>query len=126
MRWLVVIVGVFLCGFVVVAGSIALVVYLVLRSRRPGGSGSLERIIEDWAEENGYEVLEISTAIDDDHPFADRFGAGFGKRPGVVRYIEVRTRKGRKRGGHVYIAARLGPGGYSGLRPASLEVVWDD
>jgi hypothetical protein len=121
-------VGLLICFGVFIVAAVAFVAVLIFVARRGVGPGTvqLQRIIEDWAEEHDYELLDVAEERSRDHPFADRFGFGFGKAPAVVRRIKVRTRKGRVRRGWVYVRARLGGRGYSGFQPETLEVAWED
>ena len=114
--------GVFLLAAVVFAGLLI----FIARQGVGVGASQLQTIIANWAEEHDYDLLDVSEVRSRDHPFADRFGFGFGKAPAVVRRIKVRTRKGRVRRGWVYVKARLGGRGYSGFRPETLEVAWED
>ena len=118
-------VGFVICAFVGVAAVVGGAIYLIFTARSTllPGPGQIGAIIEEWARTHGYEVLRIDPVSGRDHPFADRFGAGFGKRPAVVRAVEVRTPAGRRRKGWVYIAARGYHAG-AGFRPESLEVAW--
>jgi hypothetical protein len=123
------IIGMVLCaGFAVLllVGGGLLIYYLGKGVIGPMRQRQLQRIVEDWADERGYELLEISDLESRDHPFADRFGVGFGKTPGMVKCVEMRDRKGRVRQGWVFVKARVSARGYSGFEPSSLEVAWDD
>jgi hypothetical protein len=119
---LLVIVVVFLAG----AGLLIFFMTKLYQNRAAIGSNKLRPILEDWADDHDLELLEIDDAVPRDHPFADRFGSGFGKKPALVRSFEVRDRKGRIRRGWVYIRMRMAHGGFGGFVLDSLEVEWDD
>jgi hypothetical protein len=108
---------------ILLAGGAALIFFLSKSVVGPWNSGQLDSIIEDWAQDEGYEIVDIWEVRGRDHPFADRFG--FGKKPAVVRQIEVRDRKKRLRRGWVYVRARFAGTGYSGFLSDSLEVAWE-
>jgi hypothetical protein len=108
-----------------VVGGIGLILFLARNVTGPLNRKQLQSIIEDWAEEEGYELQEVLAVHSRNHPFADRFGFGLGKRAGVIKEIEVRDRKGRLRRGWVWIQARSTGRGYSGFLPNSLEVAWE-
>jgi hypothetical protein len=113
--------------FLVVAAAAVGIFLLGKNVVAPMRQRQLESIIDDWARERGYELVGVRELPSRDHPFADRFGAGFGKGPAVVKYFEVRKGRGKVRRGWAYVRARLaGRGGYSGFRPESLEVAWDE
>jgi hypothetical protein len=115
--------GAFLLAVVVFAGLLI----FIARQGVGVGASQLQTIIANWAEEHDYELLDVSEVRSRDHPFADRFGFGFGKAPAVVRRVKVRTRKGRVRRGWVYVRARMPVGGFGGgFRPETLEVAWED
>jgi hypothetical protein len=103
-----------------------LIVYLGKNVVGPMNLEHLDRIIEDWAEDEGYEVVGIREVRGRDHPFRDRFGWGRRGPVGVVRQVKVRDKDGAVRRGWVFVKARLGPHGYSGFQPGSVEVVWED
>jgi hypothetical protein len=111
--------------FVLAAIGFAALIIVLGRRQAATRAREVEAWIEDWADEEGYELLAVREA-DDDHPFADRFGFGAGRRPGVVRAIKVRDRKNEVRRGWVYIAARRVGGRYRGFDRDSLEVAWED
>jgi hypothetical protein len=83
-------------------------------------------MVEDWAQEHDYELLAIRDCRSRDHAFADRFGSGFGRSPGIVKRVEMRARNGRVRRGWIFVKARLTAQGYSGFLPNSLEVAWQN
>jgi hypothetical protein len=121
-------VGMLVCfGFAVIlfiAGGVGL--YFLSRSVGSVRHRQVRSLLEDWAEDRDYEVLDVQPAGTRDHPFADRFGFGFGKRPGIVQRIKVRDRRGRVRRGWMYLGAQVTiRGGYSGFLPNTLEVVLD-
>jgi hypothetical protein len=126
------IIGLVICAGVVAAfiAGIVFLVFFILRHNVGAGTAKLRAVVEDWAEDHGYEVLNISSDVPSDHPFKDRFGFGFGKRPAIVRAVEMRGRNGRIRHGWLYVQARLGGGrhggGLTGFIPESLEVAWED
>jgi hypothetical protein len=124
----VLILGLLICFGIFAVAAVAFVAVLVYMSRRGIGQGAsqLQTIIEDWADEHDYELLDVAEERSRDHPFADRFGFGFGKAPAVVRRIKVRTRKGRVRRGWVYVRARMVGGRYGPFLPETLEVAWED
>lgn len=119
------------CGmflFIALAIGIGVAVFFMHRRRIMGAIGIPARavaILEEWAGDEGYELLKAEWPKDlHDHPFTDRFGAGFGKRPAIVLVINVRTPEGETRRGWAYLQ-------YQGiymriLRPDSLEVIWDE
>ncbi len=110
---------------VVVVGSIAALVFFLVR--HAAGSGDrLRAILAGWAENRGYELVEVGDASGRDHPFKDRFGFGFGKRPAVVRHIEVRDERGRERQGWVYLPMRMVGRSFAGYLTNELEVAWAD
>jgi hypothetical protein len=106
------------------AGGVGLV--FLARSLGSVRHRQVQSLLEDWAEENDYELLDVQPAGTRDHPFADRFGFGLGKRPGIVQRIKVQDRRGRVRRGWMYIAAAFTGRGYSGFLPRTLEIVLDD
>jgi hypothetical protein len=117
------------CGMfflIFLAVGIGLVVYLMNRRRIMGALGPPAQavsILEEWAADEGHDLLKVDWPQDRQaHPFADRFGAGWGKRPAVVLAVEVRTRAGTVRRAWAYIQFR----GYRSrtLLPETLEVVW--
>ena len=129
--WLLIIVLIIFAGIgILFIGGFVLLVFFMLRHNVGASSAKLREVVEDWAEDHGYEVLDISNDAPPDHPFKDRFGIGIGKRPAMVRAVEMRNRKGQTRHGCIYVQARLGAGrhgmGLTGFIPESLEVVWDD
>jgi hypothetical protein len=121
------VIGLVLCfGFTIllIVGGGLLIFLLGKKVTGPMRQRQIETMVQDWAEDHGYELVEISDLDSRDHPFADRFG--FGKTPGLVKCVEMRDRKGRPRNGWIFIKARLSGRGYSGFVPGSLEVAWDD
>jgi hypothetical protein len=105
-------------------GFVALLFFLG-KANRSARLQQVESIVRNWTEQHGYELLNISEEGIRNSPFADRFGAGFGKRPAIVRSIEAKDPKGRVRRGWIYIRARFaGPRGFSGFLPDTLEVAW--
>jgi hypothetical protein len=80
-------------------------------------------ILEDWAADEGCELLKADWPEDRRHPFADRFGVGLGKQPAIVLAVKVRTRHGDVRRGWAYLRQGYLP---PRLLPESLEVVWDE
>jgi hypothetical protein len=110
-------------------GFVFLIIFIGKRGIAPARQNQLEEIIEEWADDKGYELLEARRVTSRDHPFADRFGFGFGKKPAMVQEIEVRDRKGRVRRGWAYIRVRMaGTSGtaFGGFVRDSLEVAWED
>jgi hypothetical protein len=123
------VIGIVLCvGFTVLllVGGGLLLFYLGKNVSGPLIQRQIESIVEDWADEHSYELLEIGDVRSREHPFADRFGFGLGKTPGIVKEVEMRDRKGRLRRGWIFLKARWAGKGYSGFVPGSLEVAWDD
>jgi hypothetical protein len=117
------------CALVVVVIAIAGALILFVGSRAVKGQSNreIESILNDWAEGQGFELLQVGGRDPHGSPFADRFGFGFGKRPAIVQSIEVRDRKGRTRHGWAYVQARMaGRGGYSGFLRDTLEVRLED
>jgi hypothetical protein len=118
---------VFLVLVVLGVGVTALIIVIYRFNRRVmipaigGSAGKAEAIMNDWAAEHDYQLLDLIRVTERRHPFADRFGVGWGKWPGVVYFVEVRTRKKRTRTGWVYM--RIAPFGIP-LRE-TLEVLWD-
>src|SRR5436190_11246985 len=90
-----------------IVGGGFLIFYLGKKVVAPMRQRQLEAAVEDWADDHGYELLEITEVESRDHPFADRFGFGFGKTPGVVKCVEMRNRKGRIRRGWIFVRARF-------------------
>lgn len=105
-------------------GGIALIFFLGKGVVGPMRQRQVESLVEDWAREHDYELLEVSDLDSRDHPFADRFG--FGKTPGIVKCIKMRDARGLVRRGWVYFRGRVGPRGYSGIIADSLEIAWGD
>jgi hypothetical protein len=123
------VIGMIVCGgFTVLLfiGGALLIFYLGKNVAAPMRQRQLQGIVEDWAHDHGYEVLEIRAVESRDHPFGDRFGFGFGKTPGVVKAVEMRDRKGRVRQGWIFVRVWISGRGSSGFVPGSLEMVWDD
>jgi hypothetical protein len=117
--------GFIVCGFVAVTALGIGIYFLNQRVLIPSlfGGRQGEPIIEEWAAEYDCEVLEIERVRRGrKHPFADRFGVGLGKWPGAVYSIEVRTPKGKRKTGWVYLRMGL----FGQLLPNSLEVIWDE
>src|SRR5438067_13210938 len=73
-------------------------VFLILFAGRnvvaPMRQQQLRSIIENGLAERGYELLEVADETSRDHPFADCFGFGLGKRPAVLKRIEARDPAG--------------------------------
>jgi hypothetical protein len=111
----------FIVGF-----GVFLILFAGRRVVAPMHQRQLRSIIEDGMAERDYELLEVTDETSRDHPFADRFGFGFGKRPAVVKRIEARDRAGRTRRGWAYVRAWVTGMGHSGFIPESLEVAWED
>jgi hypothetical protein len=80
----------------------------------------MEKYVEDWLAEQGYELVELSEEGTEDSPFRERRPY----RPGVVRTIEAKDRRGRLHRGWVFFPARMGARGYSGFRLEAMEVEW--
>jgi hypothetical protein len=121
--FLVLVVVIIVILFVAIAALIVGIYFLNRRVVVPAiGGGKAESIIERWVEEHDAELLEVKRILHRNHPFADRFGFGLGKWPGVVYFVEVRTRKGRERSGWVYM--RVGP--FAVPLASSLEIRWDE
>jgi hypothetical protein len=119
------------CGmllFIALAIGIGLAIYLVYRRRIMGALGPPAQavsILEDWAHGEGCELLKVDWSDDRrDQPFADRFGAGWGKRPAIVLVIKVRTPEGAVRRGWAYLQFRSVRSRV--LLPETLEVAWDE
>ena len=108
-------------------GGVVLIFFLGKGVVGPARQRQVRSLVEDWAREHDYELLEIGDLDSRDHPFADRFGFGFGKTPGIVKCITMKDPRGRVRRGWVYFKGRLtARGGYSGIVPESLEIAWGD
>jgi hypothetical protein len=113
--------------FIVLLGLIGIValIFFLAKANRSARLGQVESIVRNWTEQHGYELLSIGEEGIHDSPFADRFGFGFGKKPAIVRSIEARDRQGRVRRGWIYLRARqVGPRGFGGFLPDTLEVAW--
>jgi hypothetical protein len=122
-------------------GLFVLIVFVGVGANKSRTTGQFRAILEDWAARHGLEVVQISDAAALNHPFADRFGFGFDKRPAVVKRIELRNRSGQVRRGWAYVQSNFTPGGAAnvlhlgsnGARfmangdflPETLEVAWD-
>ena len=118
------------CGmflFVALVIGVGVALYFAFRGRvlkTLGPPAQAVAILENWAADEGCELLKADWLEDRrDHPFADRFGVGWGKRPAIVLVVKVRTPQGQVRQGWAYLQ-------YRGLRsrtllPDSLEVAWD-
>jgi hypothetical protein len=122
-------------------GLFALIVFVGMGANKSRTAGQFRSILEDWAARQGLEVLQITDAAALNHPFADRFGFGFNKRPAVVKRIELRNRSGQVRRGWAYVQSNFTPGGAAnvlhvgsnGARfmvngdflPETLEVAWE-
>jgi hypothetical protein len=124
--------GLAACGgvFVLFVGIFVGLAFLLKRTSKALAitphSKELRALVEDWADEEGYEVLEVGTTVTGQHPWADRFGFGFGKKPAIVRDVEMKDRKGRVRQGWVYVRIRMFGRAFAGYVADSLEVAWDD
>jgi hypothetical protein len=102
------------------AGFIVLILFI---GRNVGASRlkEMERYVADWAEEEGYELVELTDKGLKGNPFSERRPY----RPGLVRGIQVKDRHGHVHRGWVFFPARLGPRGYSGFRLEGMEVEWE-
>jgi hypothetical protein len=124
-------IGLAVCGGVVllfVAAFVGIAFLIIRGSKGAGGAHGheLRALVEDWADDHGFEVLEVGATVTGRHPFQDRFGFGFGKRAAVVRDVEMRDREGRVRQGWVYVRVRMANRAFAGYDAGSLEVAWDD
>jgi hypothetical protein len=126
------ILGLVICVGMVVAFivGIVLLVVFILRYNVKTSTAKLRAVVGDWAEDHGYQVLNISGDGPAEHPFRDRIGFCLVQRPAIVRSVEMRDHDGRIRHGWLYVQARLGGGwhgaGLTGFIPESVEVAWED
>jgi hypothetical protein len=120
-------VGIFVCFFaflvLLIIGGGILIFTVGARAVKGISSKEIESILQAWADEHGYQLLQIGGRDPREGPFGDKFG--FGKRPGIVKSFEAQDKKGNVRQGWAYLAARMGGRGYSGFKRESLEVRWD-
>jgi hypothetical protein len=119
--FVVIVVLMVLVFLVLAAGFIVLIVFI---GKKMGAQRSkdMERYVEDWLAEDGYELVRISEEGVKDSPFAGRRPY----RPGVVRAIKAKDRRGRVHRGWVFFPARPGARGYSGFRLEAMEVEWEE
>lgn len=91
-----------------------------------------DRVLREWAEMHGYELMYASAGVLLNSAIAEEFGFGCRSGTGVIRRISVQTSYGVSRQGWVLVAAAtpVQPDGEaSGLHrieDESVDVVWDD
>jgi hypothetical protein len=108
--------------FVLLAAGFLVLIFFVGKKVGAARMKEIERYVEDWLGEQGYELVQITEEGAEDSPFRDRRPY----RPGIVRTIEAKDRRGRVHRGWVFFPARPGPRGtYSGFRLEAMEVEWE-
>ena len=129
--WLLIL-GLVICVGMVVACIVGIILFVVFiyRYNVKTSNAKLRAVIEDWAEDHGYQVLNISSDPPAEHPFRDRIGFDLDQRSAMVRSVEMRDQHDQIRHGWLYVQARLGGGwhggGLTGFIPESVEVAWKD
>jgi hypothetical protein len=108
--------------FVLLAAGFLVLIFFLGRKLGASRMKEIEKYVEDWLEEQGYELVEITEEGAADSPFRDRRPY----RPGIVRTIEAKDRRGRVHRGWVFFPARMGARGYSGFRLEAMEVEWEE
>jgi hypothetical protein len=82
----------------------------------------VQKMLEEWAQDNGYELLKVGGESAKASPVGRRLMA---RGPGLVQSVEVRDRNGRVRQGWMFIKAQKVGAHYSGFRPETFEVVFE-
>jgi hypothetical protein len=108
--------------FVLLAAGFLVLIFFLGKKLGASRMKEIERHVEDWLGEQGYELVEITEEGAEDSPFRDRRPY----RPGIVRAIEAKDRRGEVHRGWVFFPARMGARGYSGFRLEAMEVEWDE
>ena len=108
--------------FVLLAAGFLVLIFFIGKKVGASRMKEIEKYVEDWLAEQGYELVEMTEEGAEDSPFRDRRP----KRPGIVRTIEAKDSRGRVHRGWVFFPARMGARGYSGFRLEAMEVEWDE
>ena len=108
--------------FVLLAAGFLVLIFFLGKNLGASRMKAIERHVEDWLAEQGYELVQITDEGIEDSPFRDRRP----KRVGIVRTIEAKDRRGRVHRGWVFFPARMGARGYSGFRLEAMEVEWEE
>jgi hypothetical protein len=114
-------IAIMVIGFALIATVFIVLIFFVGKKVAAVRMKEIERHVEDWLAEEGYELVRISDEGTEDSPFRDRRP----RRPGIVRTIEAKDRRGRVPRGWVFFPARMGARGYSGFRLEAMEVEWE-